>query len=429
MDIFVLLMLILLNGLFSMSEIAVISCRKFRLQKLSHTGNRRAQAALSLKTDPVPFLSTVQVGITMVGILSGTIGETALVDPFSLWLNGFPTVQPYARGVAIVVVIVTLTFFSVVVGELVPKQLGLMAPEKIAMIIALPMKVLAYVTQPLIWLLSASSNLVLRLFRQDRGQEPPVTNAEIRLLMKQGAEAGVFHESEKMLVANVLRLDEQSVRAVMTPRQEIYLIDLDHPETEILKQLAGCPFAQVVVCRGGLDRILGILRIRDLLTAALGHERLAIERWLQPPLYLWEGVTTTQLIENMRKANSECALVVDEYGEVQGLATLTDVFASIVGDLASSDDTDEKDFVKREDGSWLVDGSVAVERLKLQLKIDETFPGEKKNAYITTGGLIIYLLGKIPSEGDFVEHGSCRFEVVDMDHNRVDKVLVSLLPE
>jgi len=190
MDIFALLVLILLNGLFSMSEIAVISCRKFRLQKLSNTGNRRAQAALSLKTEPVPFLSTVQVGITMVGILSGTIGETARGHPLSSWLTGFPSVQPYARGMAISVVIVTLTFFPFVVGELVPKQLGLMAPEKIAMIIALPMKVLAYVAQPLIWLLAASSNLVLRLLRQDRGQEPPVTNAEIRLLMKQGADAG-----------------------------------------------------------------------------------------------------------------------------------------------------------------------------------------------------------------------------------------------
>jgi len=429
MDIFALLMLILLNGLFSMSEIAVISCRKFRLQKLSSSGNRRAQAALGLKTDPVPFLSTVQVGITMVGILSGAIGETALASPLAQWLEQFPQVQPYARGIAISAVIVILTFFSVVIGELVPKQLGLMAPVKIALIIALPMKALAYVTQPLIWLLSASSNLVLRLFGQDRGQEPPVTNAEIRLLMKQGAEAGVFHESERMLVANVLRLDEQSVRAVMTPRQEIYLIDLDNPETEILQQLADCPYAQVVVCRGGLDRILGILRIRDLLKAALGQERLAVERWLQPPLYLWEGVTTTQLIENMRRANSECALVVDEYGEVQGLATLSDVLASIVGDLASSDNPDEKEFVEREDGSWLVDGSVPVERLKLQLKIDDVFPGEKKNAYITTGGLIIYLLGKIPSEGDFVENGGCRFEVVDMDHNRVDKVLVSRMAE
>lgn len=429
MDIFALLMLILLNGLFSMSEIAVISCRKYRLQKLANTGSRRAQAALSLKTEPVPFFSTVQVGITMVGILSGAIGETALVSPLAHRLAEFPSVQPYARGLAISVVIVSLTFISVVIGELVPKQLGLMVPEKIALIIALPMKVLAYVTQPLIWLLSASSTLVLRLFRQDGGREPPVTNAEIRLLMKQGAEAGVFHESEKMLVANVLRLDEQSVRAVMTPRQEIYLIDLDNPETEILQQLAGCPFAQVVVCRGGLDRILGILRIRDLLKAALGHERLAVERRLQPPLYLWEGVTTTQLIENMRRANSECALVVDEYGEVQGLATLSDVLASIVGDLASSDGAEAKDFVKREDGSWLVDGSVPIERLKLQLKIDYVFPGEKKNAYITTGGLIIYLLGKIPSEGDFVEYGGCRFEVVDMDHNRVDKVLVYRMAE
>ena len=425
MDIALLLLLILLNGIFAMSEIAVISSRHARLQKLANDGNPGAKSALKLKSEPSSFLSTVQIGITMVGILSGTIGETALADPFTLWLTGFAPIAPYARGLAVTVVVISLTYFSVVIGELVPKRLGLRAPEKIASMIALPMKLLARATRPLVWFLSSSSNLLLRMIGSRKTQESPVTNAEIKLLMEQGAQAGVFHESEKAFVANVLGLDEQNIKAIMTPRQEIYLLDLNKPESEIRNNLARCPYSRVVVCRRGLENVLGLLRIADLLKAALDSEPLEIEKFLHPPLYLWEAVTTSQVIENFRKASLQCAIIVDEYGELQGLVTLTDVLESIVGDLPSSNDPDDKAFVEREDGSWLVDGSVPIERLKLRLKIDEKFLGEEKNAYLTVGGLVIHLLGRIPTEADFFEEKGYRFEVVDMDNNRVDKVLIS----
>lgn len=427
MDLFIICLLILLNGLFSMSEIAVVSSRFARLQKLARSGNKGAETVLALKSEPVAFFSTVQIGITMVGILSGAVGETAMVDPLADWLAGFQTTAAYARGLAMTATVVILTYVSVVIGELVPKQLGLNAPEKIAAIIAVPMQGLAFAARPLIWLLSSSSQLVLGIFRQDRQQDPPVTNAEIRLLMEQGAEAGVFHASERIMVANVLRLDEQSVRAIMTPRQDIYLVDLNSPKPEVLRGLAECPFARAVVCRGGLEHIVGTLKPGDLVKDLLVGRNLDIDACIQPPLYLWEGVTTTQLIEKIKEGGADCALVVDEYGEVQGLVTLSDVFASILGDMPSSRNPEEQECVKRDDGSWLVDGRVPIDRLKMYLNIDDVFPGEREKAYLTAGGLMIYLLGKIPTEGDSVEQGRFRFEVVDMDHNRVDKVLVSLL--
>jgi putative hemolysin len=258
--------------------------------------------------------------------------------------------------------------------------------------------------------------------------DPPLTNDEINVLMEQGAEAGVFHESEQAIVSNVLRLDEQRIGAIMTHRNDIYVLDLDEPEAEIRHRLAESPFTRIVVCRDGLEHIVGILRTADLLKLALTGENLDIERFLRPPLYVPEGVTTTHLLESFRKARQQCALIVDEYGELQGLVTLTDVLTSIVGELPSSDTTEEQDIVERVDGSWLIDGSVAIERLKLVVQIDEDLPGEDENAFNTLGGLMMYVLGRIPVVTDQFEVAGCRFEVVDMDKNRVDKVLLAKLP-
>lgn len=425
MDIALLLFLILLNGLFAMSEIAVISSRNARLQKLANDDNQGARAALKLKNEPSSFLSTVQVGITMVGILSGAIGETALADPLAAWFMEFPIIKPYARGIAITAVVIGLTYFSVVVGELVPKRMGLLAPEKIASFIALPMKFLACAAKPLVWFLSASSNFLLRLLNKNPTEDPPVTNSEIRLLMAQGTEAGVFHQSEQTLVANVLRLDEQNLRAIMTPRNEIYSLDLNKQDSELRSSLSECPYSRIVICRGGLENILGLLRAADLLKTALANEPLEIEKMLHPPLFMWEGHSTAQIIESFRKTNLQCALIVDEYGELQGLVTLTDVLTAIVGGLPSASEQEVDDFIERPDGSWLVDGSASMEHLKTRLCIDETFTGEKQNAYFTVGGLVIHLLGRIPAETDTIEENGYRFEVVDMDGHRVDKVLVA----
>lgn len=423
-DIVLLLFLILLNGILAMSEIAVVSSRKARLQKLADDDSPGAKSALELSNEPSTFLSTVQVGITTVGILSGAIGETALADPLTAWLASFAIIEPYARGTAMTIVVIGLTYFSVVIGELVPKQLGLLAPEKTASLIAPPMNMLARFTRPLVWSLSESSSFLLRMIGAVRQEEPPVTDEEIKVLMEQGSEAGVFHESEQAIVSNVLRLDEQRIGAIMTHRNDIYVLDLDEPEAEIRNRIAESPYTRIVVCRDGLNHIVGILRTADILKDALAGKPIAVELSLRPPLYVPEGVTTTNLLENFRKARQQCALIVDEYGELQGLVTLTDVLTSIVGELPSSDIHEEQDIVVREDGSWLIDGSVTIERLKSVLKIDDDLSGEEENAFNTLGGFVMYVLGRIPMVADHFDMAGCRFEVIDMDKNRVDKVLV-----
>ena len=243
--------------------------------------------------------------------------------------------------------------------------------------------------------------------------------------MEQGTEAGVFHKSEQTLVANVLRLDEQSLRAIMTPRKEIYALDISKPDAEIRSCIAECSYSRILVCRGGLKYILGLLRTADLLKAALACEPLQIEQLLHQPLFVWEGVTTAQVIENFKKANLHCSLIVDEYGELQGLVTLTDVLGAIIGGLPSALNNEDTAFIARHDGSWLVDGSAAIEHLKTRLGIHDPFPGEQDNAYFTIGGLVIHMLGRIPVEADSFDDKGFHFEVVDMDGNRVDKILVS----
>jgi putative hemolysin len=425
MDIALLFFLILLNGVLAMSEIALISSRQSRLQKLADDGNLGARSALALQHEPSIFLSTVQVGITSVGILSGAIGEATLAAPLGEWLAGIPALAPYARAISMTVVVGGVTYFAVVVGELVPKRLGLLAPERVAAMIAPPMNLLSLLARPLVWLLASSSSLLLRLLGARQVPDSSVSDDEIKILMSQGARAGVFHVSEQEIVANVLRLDQQRIREIMTHRKDLYLIDLCDSEAEIRERLAASPFKRVVVCRDGLDNLIGVLRTSDLLKGALSGGPLAIEDFVRPPLYVPASVNTTQLLETFRRARQQCALMVDEYGELQGLVTLTDVLTSIVGELPVFDTPAEEDIVAREDGSWLVDGSVTLERLRGVLHIAAELPGEEENAFHTLGGFIMYVLGHIPKAADHFEFAGLRFEVVDMDHNRVDKVLIA----
>jgi len=432
MDILLIALLILLNGLFAMSEMAVVSARKSKLQNLADDDLPGAQAALSLHHEPSSFLSTIQVGITTIGILSGAVGESTLAEPLAAWLDTIPALAPYANAIAMTITVLTLTYFSVVVGELVPKRLALLAPEGIAALISRPMIVLARITHPLVVILSSSATAILRILGARRRVEPPVTDDEIKVLMEQGAEAGVFHESEQALVSNVLRLDEQRIEAIMTPRRDMFVIDLDEDEATVMKRIAESEYSRLVVCRDGLDHILGILQTGNLLKKALPGQvvRLSdIESVLHPPLYVPESVTTTQLLENFRRARLQFALIVNEYGEVQGLVTLTDVLAAIVGELSVPEAPEDRDMLQREDGSWLVDGDVSIERVKSVLAIFDELPGEEEHSYHTLGGFIMYQLGCIPKATDHLEVLGCRFEVMDMDRNRVDKVLISTLAQ
>ena len=432
MDLLLIVLLILLNGVFAMSEMAVVSSRKARLQNLSDDGSLGAEAALKLHQEPSSFLSTIQVGITLVGILSGAIGEAALADPLSEWFGSIPLLQPYARGMALTITVVTLTYFSVVVGELVPKRLALLAPEGIASLISRPMMILARITHPLVVVLSGSSALVLRVLGARRREEPPVTDDEIKVLMEQGAEAGVFHESEQEIVSNVLRLDEQRISAIMTPRRDMVVVDLEEEEASCWQTIVDTPFSRLVVCRDGLEHVIGVLQKSDLLKAALPGGGVTIsdlEDFLRPPLYVPESVTTQQLLESFRRARLQFALIVDEYGDVQGLVTLTDVLAAIVGELSVPEAPEDRDMLQREDGSWLVDGDVGIERVKSVLDIGDDLPGEEEHSFNTIGGFIMHVLGRIPMATDHFVAAGWRFEVMDMDRNRVDKVLLAQVAE
>jgi putative hemolysin len=428
MDIVLIFLLILINGVFAMSEIAVVSSRKARLQNLADDGTPGAEAALSLHQNPSNFFSTLQVGITSIGILSGAIGEAALADPLTSWLSGIPLLAEHARGIALTITVVCLTYFSVVIGELVPKRLALLAPEIIASLVSRPMLVLARITHPLVVILSTSCTTILRLFGARSKEEPPVTNDEINVLMEQGAEAGVFHESEQELVSNVLRLDEQRIAAIMTPRRDMFVVDLDEGDESVRQRIVESGFSRLVVCRDGLEHILGVLQTGDLLKKAVpGHVITSadIEAVLHPPLYVPESVTTTRLLESFRGTRLQFALIVNEYGDVQGLVTLTDVLAAIVGELSVPEALEDRDMLRREDGSWLVDGDVGIERLKSVLDVSDELPGEDEHSFHTLGGFIMHQLGRIPRATDHFELAGWRFEVMDMDHNRVDKVLVS----
>ena len=426
MDAALLIGLILLNGVLAMSEIAVVSSRQARLVKLAEDGNTGARSALALNREPSIFLSTVQVGITMVGILSGAIGEATLAVPLAEWLGQFPSIADHAMGIAMTTVVGVLTYLSVVVGELVPKQLGLLAPERVAARIARPMNLLSRMAGPLVLLLSSSSSLLLFLLGVRRPHEPSISDDEIKLLMEQGAEAGVFHASERAIVANVLRLDQQWIGSIMTPRKDIYLLDLNDDEAEIRRRLA-----ESVQTRRRLPRRPGQHRRRPAhrRSAPGGSVRRTACRGAFRPgcTVRTAGATVTQLLETFRRARQQCALAVDEYGELEGLVTLTDVLTSIVGDLPNPDIPEECAIVVREDGSWLADGDLSIERIKSFVGINGELPGERQNAFTTIGGFVMYMLGRVPVTADHFESDGIRFEVVDMDRNRVDKVLISRL--
>lgn len=422
---FLLLVLIILNGVFAMSEIAVVSARRSRLQNLADEGSTGARLALKLHDEPTSFLSTIQVGITSIGILSGVVGEDALAQPIAAWLQQVPVLDAYARPISVGIVVVFITYLSVVIGELVPKRLALLAPETLASLIARPMSGLARVVRPLVWLFSVSSDALLKPFSARRSGEPPVTDEEIKVLMGQGAEAGVFHESEQEIVSNVLRLDEQRIGTIMTPRKDVHFVDLDETE-EMRGLIADSEYGRLVVCRGGLENILGVLHVADLLKPALAGDSLDVEAATRPALFVPETVTTSQLLENFRKTRVQFALVVDEYGELEGVVSLTDVLTSIVGEMPADDEEEDAEAVRREDGSWLLEAAMTVERFHDLFDIDE-LPGSDTGGFHTIGGFVMHMLGRVPRVADHFECLGMRFEVVDMDRHRVDKVLMTVI--
>jgi putative hemolysin len=424
MDLTLILLLIGLNALFALSEMAVVASRSARLQQFEDETHRGAAAAMALRREPARFLSTIQVGITAVGVLAGAVGETVLAEPLAERLATIPLFAPHAVGLAFTATVVLITYLSVVLGELVPKRLALLGPERVAMLIAAPMTWLARVAAPLVWILSRSSDLVLALVPRRSQQEPPVTDEEIAVLMEQGAAAGVFHESEQTYVSNVLRLDERRVTSIMTPRQQFYSVDLGEPAETVRARVAGAPHTRIVVCRGGTDNVLGIVEVTELLADVLAGRPLDVAARVHEPLRVPETATTTSLIETFRKEGRQLALVMDEYGEVQGLVTDSDFLGAIIGDIGTEGMPVPPGIQARGENSWLVEGGLPIENLQDALDLGP-LPGQEEHQFTTVAGFVLHQLGRIPQAADHFDWDGLRFEVVDMDGRRVDKVLVS----
>lgn len=423
MDLLIILSLILLNGVFAMSEIAVVSSRKARLQQRAEAGSHGAATALKLANEPGHFLSTIQVGITTIGIFSGAFGEATLAAPFETWLLQFELLAPYARPVSVVLVVMLITYLSVVLGELVPKRLALHNPEGLASTLARPLQLLGSITSPLVTLFSKSSELLLRLLGSKPGDDAPVSDEEIKVLMQQGTAAGVFESSEGALVANVLRMDDLSLNQIMTPRVDVAAIDVAEPDETLRAQILACNYSRLLVCRDGLDQVIGVVYAKDLLNQLLAGKTLDVAADMRAPLYVPETVAPMQLMTLFKRHRETFALVVDEYGDVQGVVTLADIMEAIVGNLPSEDVNQEADIIRRDDGSLLVDGLLDTDRLKDALDLSE-LPDEESGDYHTVSGLIMSTLGRVPKTADHFDWQGFRFEVVDMDRNRVDKVLI-----
>jgi len=424
LEIVVIVLLLLTNGIFSMSEMAIVSARKTRLQQLADSGNRYAKLTLKLADDPNKFLSTVQIGITLIGILSGAFGGATLAKMIATWLSTFPSIQPYSDAIGVAVVVIIVTYLSLIIGELVPKRLALNNPERIAVIVAAPMNFLSTLASPLVKLLSLSTNLVLRLLHIKPSTGPMITQEEIEILIEQGTQSGALEATEQDILESVLRLDEQRVGAVMTARPQIVWLDLEDTPEVTQQKIILSPYSRFLLSRDDLDNLLGVVYAKDILEQHLTNQPMDLSALARPPLFVPENMPTLKLLDLFKQKSAHVAVVIDEYGVIQGMVTDTDILESIVGDLPSNDEPEEPEAILREDGSWLLDGMLSIDRLKKLFDI-EKLPDEELGDYQTVGGFIIYYLESIPISGEWFECGNLRFEVVDMDRHRVDKVLVS----
>jgi magnesium and cobalt exporter, CNNM family len=416
--------LILANGVFAMSEIAVVAARKVRLQQRAEEGDERARAALDLAHDPEKFLSTVQFGITLVGVFAGAYGGNRLAAPLSERIAQVPQLVRYADNIALALVVTVITVLSLIVGELVPKRIALNSPEAIASWVARPMMILAKIGGPAVAVLTSSTNFLLRVFGIRGEAEPNLTEDEIKALISQGAETGAVGVTEENIVQRVFQLGDQRVAAIMTPRPDIEWVDVDASEEELREFLASHSHTQFVVCHGGLDEVLGIVRSADLLPLAFKGGPIDLRSLTREALFVPDSMPAVQLLESFRGSHKHVALVMDEYGAVEGLVTITDLLTAIVGDLPADAGEAAGSFVSRADGSWLVEGSAAMEAVTAHFGMDG-LPEDETGAYHTIGGFVMARLGRVPKAADHFEWGGMRFEVIDMDGRRIDKVLVS----
>jgi putative hemolysin len=427
MDVALLFFLIVLNALFAMSEMALTASRKARLQVMVETGDAGALAAMELHVDPTKFLSTVQIGITSIGVLNGIVGDAAFSEPFSVWLQNTLGLHDRAAHVSATAMVVALiTVLTIIFGELVPKRLGQMYPESVARLVAQPMNWLSTATRPFVWMLSFCTESTLRLMGIRGGPNRSVTEEEIAASLEEGLDAGVIEAQEHQMVRNVFRLDDRQVGSMMIPRTDIVWLDAAGRPEDVLRIISGDEHSRYPVCRGGLDDVVGVVSAQSLLQQVMGGGALEVTERLQAAVFVPETLSGMELLDQFRASSTQLVFVVDEYGEVQGMITVRDVLEAITGEFTTPSDGDSW-AVRREDGSWLFDGLIPVPELKDRLDLKE-LPEEDRGRYNTLAGMIMLLLGRLPEITDSVEWEGWRFEVVDLDGKRVDKVLASLSP-
>jgi putative hemolysin len=426
LEILVVLLLTLFNGLLAMSEMAVVSSRRGRLQHLAARGSRGAKIVLRLIEDPSRFLSTVQIGITLVGILAGAFSGATFADRLGDWLDTLPGIAPRGDTIAIGVVVVAITYLSLIVGELVPKRVALANPERVASLVAPAMQQLARLAGPAVWLLRGSTETVLRTLRLQETRKTTITEDEVRSLIAEGTRAGIFMPQEREMIDGVLRLADRTARTIMTPRTEVAWLDENAGMDEIARLLADRRFSRFLVCRDTVDHPVGIVRAKDLLRISLAGEPVVLARCMVPPLVVPERIPVLKLLEMFRHEGRHMAVIVDEYGATQGLATPSDVLEAIAGDLPERGEDSESGLVCRADGAWLVDGRFPIDEFEDRVGLAGLRGG---GDYHTVAGFVLHRLGRLPATGESFTFRDARFEVVDMDGRRIDKVLYVPAPE
>jgi putative hemolysin len=427
MQLLIILVLVLFNGVLAMSEIAIVSARRARLQAQADEGSKGAQVAINLAEDPNRFLSTVQIGITLVGIFAGAFGGTTLGRQLGGWLEGVaPAIAAYSEPIGVGLVVLFTTYLSLVLGELVPKRLGIEYPEQVAAAIATPMNRLSAITAPLVWFLSLSTNTVLRIVGINPNTEPSITDDEVVNIVKEGQDEGIFDPYEAEMVRGVLELDEVQVGAIMTPRPDIRYLDVND-EIEVLEQqITGSPHSFYPIIDREVDNVVGIIKAKDLLIPLIEDQQIDLNRVMRPPLFIPTVTAASRALQIFKSSGTHVALVIGEHGGIEGLLTINDVLEEIVGDIDADDD---QQAVQREDGSWSLDGQIELNRLESVLPEVLQLPEKEIGRYRTLAGFIMARLHRIPKIGSTFDYEGLHFEVLDMDGARIDRVLVSQLPD
>jgi putative hemolysin len=420
-----LVVLILTNGLLAMSEVALLTSRRGKLQGMAAKGKKSAALALKVSENPTEFLSAIQIGITSIGLLSGIVGEAVFAAPLALALEGLGLGEAAAGITATIVVVVVVTYFAITIGELVPKRFGQTHPEVIASLVSAPLLLLAKLSRPFVWLLSVSTNGLLRLLGVRGDQSSSVTEDEIKAMLDEGSLTGLIEVQERDIVRNLFRLDERRLGSLMVPRSDIVFVDVSASDAENFDLIAESPHSRIPVCDGGLDTIVGVLTAKAALAQVSRGQSLNLRRKLEVPEFVPETLTGLELLTQFRESRRNFAFVVDEYGSVEGIVTLQDIIDALVGEIGHGDNS-APDAVQRDDGSWLLESTMAIPEFKDCLAI-ESLPEEDRGKYHTVSGLVLLLLGRIPEPGDSVQVEGWRLEVVDLDGRRIDKILASRL--